>query len=72
MSGLPNGETRVFRIRALGRSAHGEVTSPWTPDIAATANPIPPVAITSATEGAPLGLKLRTFYWGLVHLFTTP
>jgi len=72
VSGLPNGESRVFRIRALGRSTHGEVTSPWTPDIDATANPIPPLAITSATEGAPLGLKLRTFYWGLVHLFTTP
>jgi hypothetical protein len=72
VSGLPNGESRVFRIRALGRSTRGEVTSPWTPDIGATANPIPPLAITSATEGAPLGLKLRTFYWGLVHLFTTP
>ena len=44
----------------------------WTETSLVAVGPVEIVSAASAIEGAPISLLLRAFYYGLVHLFTTP
>jgi hypothetical protein len=53
------------------RAASVDRTSPWTEPAAVEAGPVEVVEAIGAAGDAPLGLLLRTFWYGLVHLATT-
>ncbi|MCH7709871.1 MAG: fibronectin type III domain-containing protein, partial [Myxococcales bacterium] len=68
VGGLSDGERYAFRVRARSPGAAGV----WTETSVVAVGPVEIVSAASAIEGAPILLLLRTFYYGLVHLFTTP
>jgi hypothetical protein len=68
VDGLANGECYAFRIRALA----GDQSSSWTDAAVVEVGPVEMVNVVSAAGDAPLSLLLRTFWYGLVHLVTTP
>lgn len=65
---LPDAERYAFRVRARSPGAAGA----WTETSVVAVGPVKIVSAASAIEDAPISLLLRTFYYGLVHLFTTP
>ncbi len=65
---LPNGEAYAFQVRALGPGG----PSPWTDEQTRSIDPVPPVDIAGAAADASPWLLLRTLYYGLVHVLTTP
>ncbi len=65
--GLTNGNRYAFRLRALRDAESGG----WTPEAAAEVGPVPRVDAVGTAAEAPVGLLLRTFWYGLVHLFST-
>jgi hypothetical protein len=66
--GLRNGETHAFRLRALA----GERASGWTDTLEVEVGPVERVDTVGAAGDAPAWLLARTFWYGLVHVFTTP
>jgi hypothetical protein len=68
VAGLANGATIELRLR----SRAGERTSEWTGAERAEVGPVAVVDPASAAAEAPIGLLLRTFWYGIVHWATTP
>jgi hypothetical protein len=58
IDGLPNGDRYSFQVRALA----GNHESPWSKAAVVEVAPVGIVDTTSAADGAPLGLLLRTFW----------
>jgi hypothetical protein len=65
--GLANGSVYAFRMRARGV----ERASGWTETLEVRVEPVEMVDAIGLAGQAPIGLLLRTFWYGLVHLFTT-
>jgi hypothetical protein len=65
--GLANGAVYAFRLRSRG----GEQTSDWTETLEVRVEPVEVVEAIGLAGEAPIGLLLRTFWYGLVHVFTT-
>jgi hypothetical protein len=68
VGGLTNGRRYAFRLRATADAQ----ASDWTQLAATRVGPVPVVDAASAAGDAPIGLLLRTFWYGLVHAWTTP
>jgi len=65
--GLTNGSVYAFRLRALG----GGTASDWTETLEVRVEPVERVELIGLAGQAPIGLLLRTFWYGLVHVVTT-
>ncbi len=68
MAGLANGDPYTFQIRALA----GDQESPCGQAAVVEVGPVEVVKLISAARDAPLRLMLRTFWYGLIHVVTTP
>jgi hypothetical protein len=68
IDGLANGEPCAFQMRALA----GDQESSWTAETVVEVGPVEMVDVVSTARDAPLWLLLRTFWYGLVHVLTTP
>jgi hypothetical protein len=66
--GLANGDAHAFRMQALA----GERASGWTDTLEVEVGPVEMVDVVGAAGDAPIWLLARTFWYGLVHVFTTP
>jgi hypothetical protein len=66
--GLADGDAHAFRMRALA----GERASDWTDTLEVEVGPVERVELVGAVGEAPISLLARTFWYGLVHVFTTP
>ena len=62
-----DGEVLEVRVRARG----DDLTSPWSETIEVRIGPVAGVDVRTEIENAPIGLLLKTFWYGLVHLLTT-
>ncbi len=65
---LIDGSEYSFRIRSVSP----EAVSEWTETQTVAAGAVEGLGITAGVKGLTIGLMLETFYYGLVHAFTSP
>ena len=68
VAGLEDGSVLTFRARSVAPG----LASEWTPGLETRVGAVPMVDTSTVLSEASWWLALRTFYYGLVHAFTTP
>jgi hypothetical protein len=65
---LSDGVSYDFRIRSVATKSHSE----WSKTQVVTCGAAEGLGITEGVKGLTFGLMLETFYYGLIHAFTSP